>query len=404
MWDLLKLGLILGLTIYLLTRKWDLGLILLIDSLLMGALYLYPVLDLLRSIGLGLIAAETLQLCGAVLLVLVLAELLRRTESMLKMVNALQVLVPDARIVLAIIPTVIGMMPMIGGAMFSAPMVNGLGTRLKVSPWRKTFVNYWFRHSMEYVFPLYQSLLLVAAMLGVSVYTFMGASFPLSLVALVGGVLWGLVGIPRPAREVQTTGEQRAAWRDLAVGTWPLLLVILLVVVLELNMLISLGAVCLLLAAVKRIGPRKWWDVLKRSVPLKTFSAILGVMVFKRVMEDAGAVQAIPAALAALGLPNLLVAFLVPFVIGLLTGTPPAAMALGVPVVAPLLDPARIYLVAGGVWMFVGCFSGVLLSPLHLCLALTREYFGAEWGDLYKRIVPATALIVAAAGAIVWLT
>jgi hypothetical protein len=72
-------------------------------------------------------------------------------------------------------------------------------------------------------------------------------------------------------------------------------------------------------------------------------------------------------------------------------------------VVAPLLDPSRIDLVAGGVWMFVGCFSGILLSPLHLCLALTREYYSAEWGELYKRIVPAVALVIAVAGLIVWL-
>jgi integral membrane protein (TIGR00529 family) len=402
MWDLLKLALILGVTIYLLTRKWDLGLILLIDSLLVGVLYLYPPLELLRSIWRGLVAVQTLKLCGAVFLVLVLAELLRRTASMLKMVNALQVLVPDGRIVLAIIPAVIGMMPMIGGAMFSAPMVDGLGTRLKASPWRKTFVNYWFRHSMEYVFPLYQSLLLVSAILGISVYTFIGASYPLTLAMVAGGVLWGLVGLTRPERE-SVDGRRRAAWRNLAVGTWPLLLVILLVVVLQIDILVGLGAVCALLMAVKRIGPRQWWDVLKRSVPLKTFSAILGVMAFKQVMEDSGAVQTIPAALAALGLPNLLVAFFVPFLIGLLTGTPPAAMALGVPVVAPLLDTPHIDLVAGGVWMFVGCFGGILLSPLHLCLALTREYFGAEWGEMYKRIVPSVALVIAVAGLIVWL-
>jgi len=402
MWDLLKLALILGVTIYLLTRKWDLGLILLIDSVIIAALYLYPALDLLRSIGLGLVAVDTLRLCGAVLLVLVLAELLRRTESMLKMVNALQALVRDGRIVLAIIPAVIGMMPMIGGAMFSAPMVNGLGTRLKASAWRKTFVNYWFRHSMEYVFPTYQSLLLVSAIMGVSVYTFIGASYPLSLAALAGGVLWGVAGLGRGERE-SGSGSRRGAWRDLVVGTWPLLLVILFVVVLRIDVLISLGAVCVLLMAVKRIGPALWWDVLKRSVPLKTFSAILGVMVLKQVMEDSGAVQTVPAALSALGLPNLLVAFLVPFIVGLLTGTPPAAMALGVPVVAPLLDTPQIDLVAGGVWMFTGCFSGILLSPLHLCLAMTREYFGAEWGELYTRIVPAVALVIAVAGLIVWL-
>jgi len=402
MWDLLKLALILGVTIYLLTRKWDLGLILLIDSVIIAALYLYPALDLLRSIGLGLVAVDTLRLCGAVLLVLVLAELLRRTESMLKMVNALQALVRDGRIVLAIIPAVIGMMPMIGGAMFSAPMVNGLGTRLKASAWRKTFVNYWFRHSMEYVFPTYQSLLLVSTILGVSVYTFIGTSYPLALAAVAGGVLWGVAGLGRGERE-SGAGSRRGAWRDLVVGTWPLLLVILFVVVLRIDVLISLGAVCVLLMAVKRIGPAQWWDVLKRSVPIKTFSAILGVMVLKQVMEDSGALQTVPAALAALGLPNLLVAFLVPFIVGLLTGTPPAAMALGVPVVAPLLDTPQIDLVAGGVWMFAGCFSGILLSPLHLCLAMTRDYFGAEWGDLYKRIVPAVSLVIVVAGLIVWL-
>jgi hypothetical protein len=38
-----------------------------------------------------------------------------------------------------------------------------------------------------------------------------------------------------------------------------------------------------------------------------------------------------------------------------------------------------------------------LLSPLHLCLALTREYFDANWGPIYRRIVPSVALVVIAA-------
>jgi hypothetical protein len=53
--------------------------------------------------------------------------------------------------------------------------------------------------------------------------------------------------------------------------------------------------------------------------------------------------------------------------------------------------------------MFVGCFAGILVSPLHLCLALTREYFQASWGELYRRILPAVAVVIAVAGAIVWL-
>jgi integral membrane protein (TIGR00529 family) len=400
MLDLIKLALILGLTLVLILRKWDLGLILLLDAVLVAVLYLYPPLATLASMWQGLVAVDTLRLCAAIFLVLLLAELLRRTRSMEKMVGALQVVVPDNRVLLAVIPAVIGMMPMIGGAMFSAPMVNSIGTRLKASPSRKTFVNYWFRHSMEYIFPLYSSLLIVSTLLGVTVYTFIGASFPLSLAALAGGVIWGLVGIPKQRAE-DNGGVHGAAWRDLFVGTWPLLLVILLVVVVQVDMLLSLIGVSALLMAVKRVGPSQWRDTLVRSFPLKTFSSILGVMIFKQVIEDAGAVQAIPVALSGLGLPPLLVAFIVPHIVGLLTGTPPAAMALGVPVVAPLMDTPAFDRVAGGVWMFAGCFSGILLSPLHLCLALTRDYFGAQWGHLYRAIVPAVALVVAVALAMV---
>jgi hypothetical protein len=51
----------------------------------------------------------------------------------------------------------------------------------------------------------------------------------------------------------------------------------------------------------------------------------------------------------------------------------------------------------GGVWVFADGFSGVMLSPLHLCLALTREYLGASWRKLYRYIAPATVLVVAVA-------
>jgi hypothetical protein len=166
-------------------------------------------------------------------------------------------------------------------------------------------------------------------------------------------------------------------------------------------MLLSLLGVIVLFVLTKRIGPDQWWDILKRSFPPRTFSAILGVMIFKRVLEDAGAVQAIPAALSGIGLPPLLVAFFVPHITGLLTGTPPAAVALSIPLVAPLMSSSQFDLATSSVWMFAGAFSGIMLSPLHLCLALTREYFGANWGPLYRSIAPATALVVAVALALI---
>jgi len=396
MLDLLKLTLILALTIWLLTRRWDLGLILLIDTALAALLYAYPPLKALSSAFQGLVSLDTFNLVGAVFLMLTLAELLRRTQSIENMVTALQTVVPDSRAVLAVIPALIGLMPMLGGAMFSAPMVNGIGTRLKLSPARKTFVNYWFRHAMEYVWPLYTSVLLTAALVGIAPNAFIAASYPLSLAAIAGGLLWGLMGVPR-GDLAGNGGRKRAAWRDLLVSIWPLLLVILLVVILQLHMLLSLVGVIVLFALVKRIGLRQWPEILRRSFPLRTFSAVFGVMIFKRVVEDAGAVETIPAALGDLGLSPMLVGFVVPHLVGLLTGTPPAAIALSIPLVAPVMERTGLEPAVAAVWMFVGAFSGIMLSPLHLCLALTREYFGAYWGRLYRLIAPATALVVAVA-------
>ncbi|MGC9349320.1 MAG: DUF401 family protein [Anaerolineae bacterium] len=396
MTDLLKLLLILGLTVVLLMKKWDLGLVLMLNTLVVALLFGYPALDLGRSILNGLVAPDTLGLASAVYLVLVLAELMKRTRAMEGMVASLQVLVPDGRVTLALMPLMIGLMPMLGGAMFSAPMVNEVGERLDLTPERKTFVNYWFRHSMEYVFPLYSSLLMMAALMEISVFDFIRVSWPLTLVALVSGVTWGLAGV-RKKSEFHTAQKRSDAWPDFLRSTWPIFLVVLTVVVLKVNMVLSLIGVIVFFVVVKRIGPGRWWDVLRNSFPLPTFSALFGVMIFKHVMEDAGAVNQIPAALSVLGLPVMVVAFAVPMLVGLLTGAAAAALALSVPLVAPLLVGGPLEEIAAGVWIFVGGFSGVLLSPLHLCLALTREYFDANWGPIYRRIVPSVALVVVAA-------
>lgn len=43
--DLLKLLLILGLMVVLLMKKWDLGLVLLLNTMVVAVLFRYPVLD-----------------------------------------------------------------------------------------------------------------------------------------------------------------------------------------------------------------------------------------------------------------------------------------------------------------------------------------------------------------------
>ena len=51
-----------------------------------------------------------------------------------------------------------------------------------------------------------------------------------------------------------------------------------------------------------------------------------------------------------------------------------------------------------------GGFLGAMFSPVHLCLTLTRIYFKAEWGPIYRRIALSALLMVATAAGMLLLT
>jgi integral membrane protein (TIGR00529 family) len=293
------------------------------------------------------------------------------------------------------------MLPMVGGAMFSAPMVEEASQGLDVSGERRTFVNYWFRHSMEPVFPLYPSLVLAAGLTGVTVQTLTITQWPLFLAAVTGGMLFGLLGIQRAVGVEGQSPDRKGTWVLLLKSIWPIFLVVFLPVVLGVDLILSLLLTIASLIAVHRIRPRELL-ALARGTPLGTVPIIFGAMIFRRILETSHAVEAASQALAGPGIPLPIIVFAVPMVAGLLTGLAVAAFAIGFPIVFPLCGPDLVS--SGyGLLAYAGGFVGLMLSPVHLCLALTRVYFGAEWGGVYRRLVPATLLIVVAAALVVLL-
>jgi len=166
----------------------------------------------------------------------------------------------DRRWLLALMPMLIGMLPMAGGALFSAPMVQEASQDLEVSPERRTFLNYWFRHSLESVFPLYPSLVLAAGLMEVPVQTLTRTQFPLFVAMLVSGILFGLLGIPRAVDQ----GDRRPARREtlvlLSKSIWPIALVLGLALLVGMDLILSLLLTLAALVAVHRLGPRQVWE------------------------------------------------------------------------------------------------------------------------------------------------
>ena len=126
---LLKLTLVFAGIVLLLSRKWNLGLVLLLASAATGLLFAHPIPEIVRDVFLTAVDLLTLRIALAVVMIMVLGELLRQTAGLKGMVEALQALVPNGRIVIAALPALVGFLPMVGGAMFSAPMVDEVGDR-----------------------------------------------------------------------------------------------------------------------------------------------------------------------------------------------------------------------------------------------------------------------------------
>ena len=399
--DLLKLLAVLVLIVFLINRKWNLGLVLLLATALLGLLFARPLVDLGRDVLVAATDWLTVRLVGIVVLILLLGEILRRTARLDGMLHALQRLVPDTRIVFAVVPALIGLLPMVGGAVFSAPMVDRIGDQLGASRDRKTFVNYWFRHVWEYVFPLYPSFLLGTALLGITVRQASALMWPVTVVSVVGGVLFGLLGLSR-TRDAETGESTAAGLRELAFSVWPIALVLALSLVAGLDLIVSLALTIALLALVNRIGLDQFWDILRHHIRWDTVIVIIGAMVFRRVLEETGGVAAASQALLQMRVPTVVAVFAVPFAAGLLSGLGTASFAIGFPIVLPLIGNSPVE-PGMAVWAWTAGFLGVMMSPVHLCLALTRVYFQSDWGPLYRRIVLATLLVVATAALLLFL-
>ena len=400
--DLLKLLAVLAGILFLLWRKWNLGWILLLASLVIGLLFGATLSELGQDVWLTVSDSTTLRLVAIVALILSLGAILKSTAQLDGLVRSLGELFPDARITLAVIPMLIGMLPMVGGAIFSAPMVGEVGERLELDAERKTFLNYWFRHVWEWVFPLYPSFILAAALFDLSPRTLALTQWPLTLAAITVGILIGLLPIPRHSEPNTNPDGRNGSLRLLAQSIWPILLVIVLSVPLHVDLILSLLATISLLILVSRLPLRQVATILSKGVSLSTVLLILAVMLFRQVLDSTGAVEPIPAALTAAGVPVPLILFFIPLLAGLLTGLAAGAFGISFPVVMPLLTAGGMNLGAVAL-AYAGGFVGVLLSPLHLCFSLTREYFDAEWGGVYRLVAPAALALALTAVAIYFL-
>ena len=387
MTEIAKLLAVIAVIIFLIRRKWNLEYVMLLASLLVGVFFDLSPVQMGKNFILALIDPATLRLMGIIVLVYILSGILRKVESLKDLTDSLQQLVKDYRLILAFIPALLGLIPMPAGAMFSAPMVKEIGDRAGITPEEETFVNYWFRHIWEFVWPLFPGIILFAGLLKVEIQEVILVQLPLTIVAAAVGFIWEYINLRKDATLINKK-DIIFNLKKLFLGVWPILLIIILVLGAKISLLLSLVIVIfsLFFLNINKLSLKTLNEIIRNDVDLNVVILIAGIMIFQRMLQVSGGIEIIPEVFAKLGVHPYIVLFGIPFFIGMMTGLTPAAVGIGLPVLLPIIiqGEANLYY---AMLAFTGCFVGLMISPMHLCLVVTQNYFKADMGKIYKMLI-----------------
>lgn len=390
-------------------RKFSLGNAFLMGACLLGLLFGMTLAATLISFWASATSLQSMALALVVSMILVLSQCMEKTGRMTRMLNHFRGILSHQRINLIVFPSLIGLLPMPGGAVFSAPMVKVLGRSLKLSGAQLSFVNYWFRHIWEYWWPMYPGFLLIIVMAEIHIVRFILFMLPISVCA--AGL--GYLKLRRDIIEKQTAAPSvKKNVLPFLKDLLPISVVIIFGLGFgwaisslipnfptgkEMGLIISLTMAIAWIMIEDKMNVKRLVRIIASPDLLKMIYMIFAIFAFKGILEDSLAVNGVSGELMALNIPIMIIAMLLPFLVGMVTGITVACVGAALPIILPLIHAAghTQFIPAYMMLMLCSGFTGVLLSPLHLCLILSNQYFNASMRDVYRQLLmPCGALMV----------
>jgi integral membrane protein (TIGR00529 family) len=177
-------------------------------------------------------------------------------------------------------------------------------------------------------------------------------------------------------------------WRPLLgilSSIWPIGLAITVYAILKIDLALAVLISFIALVLIARPPKDNLLRALKEGLSFKLVFLIFGTLSFQTALELSGAIGSIPKLSLQFNLPEELLIFLVCFAAGILTGMVAAFVALGYTLLAgflyqPEIMPSHILLA------YLSGYLGMMLSPTHLCLILTNEYFRSDLLKVYRQL------------------
>ncbi|QEE15560.1 DUF401 family protein [Promethearchaeum syntrophicum] len=367
--------------------KYELGIILLIGAILFGLL---AEVDLFTVFANVFLDPSVILLAIAVTLIPILGAIMEESKMMLELIEKLNISKKSA---LMLSPALFGLLPVAGGALMSAPIVDQVDNELDVN--KKVAINVWFRHVFILIYPLASTIIVSSVLTQIPLYTIV-------LVMLVPFFLMTLLGYIFLIRSIPKTEKHNH--RDLKRAFRNFIPIIIAPIIdligrsiwkefeyEEIFLVIGLFISLIIGLRFADYGLKSLFTFAKKMKVWRFPLLIIAMFLFLEVFIESG----VPDQIASVDLPLILFLILA-FILGFATGRAQLPLTILIPIyltqygltVFPLLEFALLYSVT---------FLGYIITPLHPCVSYTYQYFKTDYKSAFKYLALPTFISFAIA-------
>ena len=314
------------------------------------------------------------------------------------------------------LPAMIGLIPMPGGALLSAPFVERAGDLEGSQPEWKSGINYWFRHIWEYWWPMYPGVIVAMTIFELDLRVFVAVQFLFTPVAIFAGYIFMIrPHLKRLAdKEVSVAKHSQRVWFIMipmviilaSLFFLPAIIKPLLSESLQSSskMISFLVGMIMAIAVVyfdevreaKRAFPKVMFSSLFKWKSINVLISLGGVLVFKVMLVSSGLLPIASDDLVQSGIPIVVAVAALPFLAGVVTGIALGFAGTAFPLIVGLMSVESVGLtpLATLVLAYGFGYMGMMLSPVHLCFLVTKDYFNAPMQKIYRQIIPCVFCIL----------
>ena len=350
-----------------------------------------------------LTSARTYDLILALYFVMCLEIELRTGGVLDGMVRALHHLLRSPKLTLAIMPAFLGLLPSLGGARFSAPIVESAAKNLGLTAEHKANINFWFRHIFEFSSPIIPGMLMACSIANIPFSQLLRhLAWVTPLFFAIGWfVLMRPLKLPAESKDGGGFAEHKQDYIHLLLALAPVAVNFILIVSFNFSAAAAMALVAVTLIFVLRFSNHviNIKQVFTGACDLKMLMNILCIFYFIQILTDTKVLYAIVSEFQKSPLPQPVIVAAVSFIIGVLTGMSQGHVAIVMPIIAAMA-PGDLTL--AGIAMVFGV-AGQMLTPTHMCLIVTLDYFKADYFKCLRTLCVMSALLLAAFSTVTYL-